>query len=201
MKTPPLLRCTALFVASSLLCNFTFADDKAAANAGMAEMMKKAAMIGAPGEAHKVLDALVGNWTAKIEFWMSPDAPPAVSNGTAESTWILGGRFVQEKFKGEVMGKPYEGLGITGYDNIKKQYLSVWLDDMHTSIYTSKGEAGEGGKVITFTGRADCPVTDEKDIPMKQVIRIVDADTHIFEMYDSRRGDAKAMQITYTRKK
>lgn len=162
-------------------------------------MMKKAAELGTPGEAHKVLGELVGSWSAEVKVWMAPDAPPAVSNGNSEVAWILGKRFVEEKFSGEAMGKPFEGMGITGYNNLKKQYVHVWLDDMHTSIFTSTGETSDGGKTITFSGRVDCPVTGDKDVPMKQVLRFIDADTHILEMYDSRREGAKTMQITYKR--
>jgi hypothetical protein len=66
-------------------------------------------------------------------------------------------------------------------------------------MFTSQGAAQ--GDAITFEGKMDCPMTGEKDITMKQVLRILGPDKHVFEMYDPRQGgDAKAMEITYTRK-
>jgi hypothetical protein len=55
--------------------------------------------------------------------------------------------------------------------------------------------------VITFAGKADCAITGEKDVEMKQVVRLIDKDKHVFEMHDTRRGEnSKVMEITYTRK-
>ena len=70
---------------------------------------------------------------------------------------------------------------------------------MHTSMFTSEGE-GENN-VITLEGKYDCPITDRKDLPMKQVLLIVSQDKHVFEMHDPTKGsDSKTMEITYTRK-
>ncbi len=32
------------------------------------------------------------------------------------------------------MGMPFEGMGIDGYDNLAKQYVSTWVDNMGTGI-------------------------------------------------------------------
>ena len=40
----------------------------------------------------------------------------------------------------------------------------------------------------------------EKGLIMKTVLRVLSPDKHVFEMYDSSKGDnAKTMEITYTR--
>ena len=166
----------------------------------MEEMMKKAEVAGTPGAAHKALEPLVGNWNAEVQCRMSPDAPPSVTKATAKSSWVMNGRFVQEDFTGEFMGKPFHGMSLTGYDNTKQKYTSVWLDDVHTSIFKSEGHA-DGGKVITLEGKMDCPMTGQKDMTMKQVIRILSHDKHVFEMHDPSKGaSSKNMEITYTRK-
>ena len=155
---------------------------------------KKAEAAGTPGAAHKALEPLVGNWTAEVKSWMTPGAPPTVSQATAKSTWVMNGRFVQQEFTGDFMGKPFRGVGLTGYDNTKKKYSNVWIDDMHTSMFTSEGE-GENN-VITLEGNYDCPITDRKDLPMKQVLLIVSQDKHVFEMHDPTKGsDSKTMEL------
>jgi hypothetical protein len=201
MKTQLASTFTAAALAG-FVSTFAFAAEKpAAAKVDPAEVMKKIEAAGAPGAQHKALEPLVGEWTAEVKCWMNPDAAPTASKGTSKAEWALNGRFLREEFSGEMMGKPFRGIGLTGFDNLKQKYVTVWLDDISTAIMTSEGTADASGKVITFTGKMDCPVTGDKDIPVKQVLRIVSRDTHTFEMHDTRLGEkSKTMEITYTRK-
>ena len=186
------------FVIGALVASFALASDKKA-DAKMEEMMKKVQAAGTPGAAHKGLDPLVGEWDAEVKMWMDAAAPPNVSKATAKSTWVMGGRFVQQEFNGEFMGKPFRGMSFTGHDNTRQKYNSFWIDDVSTGMFTSEGKAGEGGKVITFEGTYSCPETGETHRLGKQVVRIVSRDKHVYEMHDPVKG-TKTMEITYTRK-
>src|SRR6187401_2277448 len=84
------------------------------------EMLKKMEAAGTPGPAHKALEALVGNWKAEVKCWQEPGSSPNVSQGTAKTSWILNGRFLEEEFQGEMMGKPFTGVSLMGYDNLKQ---------------------------------------------------------------------------------
>ena len=76
--------CTAVIVAGTLIASFALAEDASQkTDPGMEEMMKKAEAAGTPGAAHKALEPLVGNWTAEVKSWMTPGAPPTVSQATA----------------------------------------------------------------------------------------------------------------------
>jgi hypothetical protein len=194
---------SAAILATAFIAGVALAKDKdkAALDPKMEEMMKKAEIAGTPGAGHKVLEALVGSWTAEVKCWMSPDGPPAINKATAKSSWVMDGRFIQEDFKGEFMGKPFKGVSLMGYDNTKQKFNSVWFDDMHTSMLYSEGNFDGANKVITLEGKMDCPITGQKDMVVKQVIRILNKDQHVFEMYDSSQGpNTKTMEITYTRK-
>ena len=160
------------------------------------EMMKKMEAAGTPGPAHKALEALVGNWKAEVKCWHEPGGQPQISHGTAKANWTLNGRFLEEKFEGEMMGKPFRGLSLMGYDNTKQTFNTVWVSDMQTSMFVSEGRGENGNKVITLEGKANCPATGRKDVPMKTVFRVISPDKHVFEMYD---GNTKTMEITYTR--
>jgi hypothetical protein len=187
-------------VVATLLAGLALANDKKS-DPKMEEMMKKIEATGTPGPAHKALDPLVGDWNAEVKMFMDPSAPPSVTKATAKSTWILGGRFVQEEFKGEFMGKPFRGLSITGYDNMKKEYNNVWVDDMGTGMFISDGKAEDGAKVLTLEGTHACPETGELNKAAKQVVRVISRDKHVFEMHDPSKGaNSKTMEITYTRK-
>lgn len=160
------------------------------------EMQKKMEAAGTPGPAHKALDALAGNWKAEVKCWCEPGGTPKVSQGTAKGTWVLNGRFLEEEFHGEMMGKPFTGRTVMGYDNTKQTFNTVWLSDTQTSMFTSEGKGDTGNKVITLEGKGNCPATGRKDIPMKTVYRLLSPEKHVFEMFHD--GE-KSMEVTYTR--
>ena len=117
---------------------------------------------------------------------------------------ILGGRFVvqhtrgQFEMEGEVMS--FEGMGIFGYDNLKKKHIFVWLDNMGTMIMTAEGTADPTGKIITYFSEMPNPMTGET-MPIKSVSTIVDDDKQIFEMYAQVGGTewSRNMEIISTR--
>ena len=155
-----------------------------------------------PGPAHKVLESKVGKWTAKVKIWMEPGKNPETSDGTCESKWILGGRFVEDNFTGIFMGKPFQGRGLTGYDNIKKKYVSSWIDDAATSILYSEGSYDAASKTFTYSGDTpDCMAG--KYVKSRTVDKMVDADHWTMQMY-SPGPDGKeymSMEIAYSRAK
>jgi Protein of unknown function (DUF1579) len=163
----------------------------------MTEVYKK---LGTPGGPHKLLSRMAGTWNAKMKSWMEPDKPPMESTGTSESKMILGARYLQMDFTGELMGSPFSGIGLTGHDNHTKKYVSTWADSMGTAIHFFEGTGSADGKIITQESHHDDPVKG----PMKwrSVTRIVDDNTHVFEMYgtDKSGKEEKMMEITYTRK-
>jgi hypothetical protein len=193
----------ALVATGALIAGFALAENKTApaVDPQMAEMMKKAEIASTPGAAHKSLDSFVGAWTAEVKTWMAPGEAPMVTKGSAKSTWVMGGRYVQEEFSGEFMGKPFRGMSLTGYDNVRQKYCSVWVDDMSTSMVTSEGDADAAGKVFTFGGEYACAMTGEKNKKSTLIYRILNKDKHVFEMHDPALGsNSKVMEITYTRK-
>jgi hypothetical protein len=175
-------------------------DQSGRSGADKEEMMKRAEAAGRPGPGHKALEHFVGNWKAEVKCWMEPDGPPQVSQATAKGSWTLNGRFLQEDFQGEMMGKPFNGRSLTGYDNVKQTFNSVWVSDMQTSMFITEGKGENGNKVITLEGTSSCAATGRTDVPMKVVRRVLSPDKNTFEMFDSSRGEnAKTMEITYTR--
>ena len=170
-------------------------------DADQAEMMKKVEAAGKPGPGHQALNALVGDWKAEVKCWMEPGGSPEMSQATASAKWTLNGRFMEEEFHGEMMGKPFTGRSLMGYDNVKQTFNSVWVSDMQTSMFTSEGKSENGNKVITLEGRSSCAATGRTDVPVKTVFHVISPEKHVFEMYDGSKGEnVKTMEITYTRK-
>jgi hypothetical protein len=168
----------------------------------MEEMLKNWQAAAEPGEGHKKLEPLVGEWVVESRFWFAgPDGPPTETKGTSKCQWILEGRFVQEDFTGELMGKPFHGMGTTGYDNFKKKYVGTWMDNMGTAVMYSEGTADAEGKTFTFFSKMDDVMTGQKDKEMKHVLKILSPDKHLFEMHDVSLGTkGKIAEIRYTRK-
>jgi hypothetical protein len=165
-----------------------------------AEQMKRVEAAGTPGPEHHALDPLVGNWKAEVKCWMEPGGVPEVTEGNAKARWTFNGRFLEEEFHGQMMGKPFTGRTLLGFDNVKETFNSVWVSDTQTSIFTSEGKGDSANKVITLEGKASCPATGRRDIPTKTVLRVVSQDKHVLEMFDeSNGGNSKTMEITYTR--
>ena len=166
------------------------------------EKMAKAMALMMPGENHRKLDSLVGTFKAKATMWMNEGGPASTSEGTSETKWILDGRFVQQTYKGELMGKPFEGMAIIGYDTVAKEYNSIWLDSVATGIMKSTAQYDDTAKTLTEEGTFSCPLTGKKDNAYKSVTTITDSDHYTYEMWhdDVVTGkNYKAMEIAYER--
>jgi hypothetical protein len=202
--------CGAVAIALGLLTSPLHAVDEKATDAkakageapDMAEMMKKMEEMAAPGPEHQTLASLSGEWETEARCYMAgPDAPPTISKGTCKGRMILGGRFLQEEFDGDMMGKKFHGMGLTGYDKLNKKFINTWIDDMGTGVLVSQGTCDASGKVLTLSGKMDDPMTGQKDKEVRLVTRILSPDKHTFEMHDVALGEkSKVMEITYVRK-
>ncbi len=163
----------------------------------MMEMYQKLAT---PGEPHKLFATLAGSWTTTTKEWMEPGKPPTESTGTAEMKMLLDGRFLQQEFTSEMMGKPYSGVGISAYDNLRKRYVTEWIDTMGTGIFMMEGTASADGKTITLRGQHDEPGGGH--MTHRAVWKIVDSNTQTFDMYGTHKHgkEMKMLEIAYTRK-
>jgi len=174
---------------------------KSASSPDHEAMMEKYKEYSTPNENHKVLDTLVGDWDYALKWWVAPGAEPEVSTGTSTIKWIMGGRFIKHKAEGTSMGQPFEGMGITRYDNEKKQDQTVWIDNMGTGIVKGGGNYDPTRKTISEEGTFSCP--EEGDKLYRGVTTIKDNENFTYELYMNAPDgkEFRAMEITYTRKK
>jgi hypothetical protein len=164
----------------------------------MMEMMMKASM---PGPMHDLMKPMAGNWKTTAKSWMKPGTEPQVSEGTCESSWILGNRYLQSTYKGDMAGMPFEGWGLMGYDNQKQEFVSMWADNMGTGIAMSDGKADPSGKVFTMMTMMNDPETG-KQVPYKMVTKVMDENQYTMSMMNMKDGkEHMEMEITYTRMK
>jgi hypothetical protein len=165
---------------------------KAAASASAAPKRKPAAMSEAakmaqwqkamtPAAGHARLMPLVGSWKATVTFTMAPGAPAQVSSGSSVHRLVLGGRFVEQTYKGTSMGMPFEGVGFTGYDNVQECYVGSWMDSFGTGIMHSKGAGRPTDDRIDFVAEAIEPSGDKK--VFDTILRIRNHGQHSYEMW------------------
>lgn len=161
------------------------------------EMYQKLAT---PGEPHKLFATLAGSWTTTTKEWMEPGKPPTESTGTAEMKMVLDGRFLQQEFTSQMMGQPFSGIGIDGYDNLRKRYVTTWIDTWGTGIFQMEGTASADGKTITLKGQHDEPGGGH--MTHRAVWKILDGNTQTFDMYGTHKHgkEMKMLEIAYTRK-
>lgn len=166
------------------------------------EMMKKYMDYATPGEGHKVLETLAGTWNYKSKMWETPKSKPQESTGQSTMKMIMGGRYLQQEFKGEAMGQPFEGMGFVGYNNLEKKYETTWLDNMATGTMHGTGTFDSKTKTLNESGQFTCPLSSDKKRAFHSEWKIKDKNTLVFTMSapDLETGkDFKNMEITYKR--
>jgi hypothetical protein len=173
------------------------------------EMMKQMIELSKLNENHKLLSSLDGNWNFNIKMWWNPDpdAKPQESKGTATRKSIMGGRYVVMDVTGRMQmpgedGKmkdmQFKGMGLEGYDNVKKKFVSSWVDNIGTGIQFSEGTYDPATTTLTYTSEME-PMPGMKTTA-REVIKIADKDHMNLEWYENQGSqEKKTMEISYTR--
>gem|GEM_PF-357321 len=138
--------------------------------------------LGAVGENHAYFKQFVGEWKATATMWMTPGAPPAKSENRARAELILGGRFLKMTYSGTMMGQPFEGFQIMGYDNLQKKYIILWMDNTSTAVYQTAGVRDASGKTMTEEGLWPDPMSGGK-VKVRNVTKWLGPDEFVYESY------------------
>ena len=163
-------------------------------------MMQKWQEYMTPGEPHARMARLVGTWDTTTRMWMAPDAPPEESPGTARFETIMDGRYLREHLESRVMGRPYKGLNLTGFDNLTQKYQAFYVDNMGTGMTLSEGTCD--GPVCTYHGETPDPLAG-KAKQVRMVTREIGDDELSFEIYEAGPDgkEFRSLEILYTRRK
>lgn len=166
------------------------------------EMMKAWMEFSTPNDMHKWMEEMNGTWEGTVLTWMDPAAPPAKEKATNVQTSILGGRYVVGNFSSSMMGMPFEGMSIMGFDNGRKVFVSSWVDNMGTGLIKMEGNFDQETKVLRLKGKQTDPLT-HKETDLREEMKILDGDTYVMTMYGTGLDgkEMKFMEGTFTRKK
>jgi hypothetical protein len=144
---------------------------------------------------------MAGDWDMVVTQYEDGEVSET-SKGTATFTPMMGGRCVRGTYKGTMMGQPFEGMSLDGYDNVTGKFWSTWIDNMGTSLSVSHGERSEDGTTLEHWGSMPDPMGGE-DWSMHSIITY-GKDTCSMQMFISMpdSGDETlSMTVEYTRKK
>jgi hypothetical protein len=153
-----------------------------------------------PGKEHELLKKMAGSWTYAMKHRHDANSPWEEMSGTIERKLLMGGRFLQEEVKGPAFmpdSPPFEGMGLSGYDNVQKKYWGTWMDNWGTGIMQMVGTADATGKVITFSAEYWDPITG-KPKKQKHVSTIKDDKTHQLQMYDTDKDGKEFLMFDMT---
>jgi len=170
------------------------------------EMMAAYLELAKPGEEHKLLESLVGNWNLEGKMWMQPGTEPMTFKGESVNKMILGGRFLLLESKGGEGEMYTETFNLAGFDRRHKKYTTIGLDTWGTYYVTAAGSYDEKTKILKMYGEDVDPVmgfTQKYDFifhfesPDKVVYEVVFYD---FPTVVGVQKEFKMMEIVYTRK-
>jgi len=155
---------------------------------------------GAPGEPHRMLASQAGSYEVKAKSWHEPGTPPVEETGSATRSMQLDGRVLVEDYEGTMMGMPFTGQSMTGFDNVIGKYWSTWMDSMSTGMMMSEGTC-DAKMACTFTGSWNDPITQGPKT-VRMTTRWTSPTTEVFEMHgpgpDGK--EMKMMELTYIKK-
>src|SRR5258707_5978570 len=145
--------------------------------------------------------------TIKGEITPAPKPSPQESKGTATRKSTMGGHYFTMDVTGKLQmpgedGKmkdmQFKGMGVEGYDNVKKKFVSSWIDNMGTGIQFSEGTYDPATKTFTFTSVME--MMPGMRTPVREVLKMTDKDHMMMEWYETPGGQEKTtMEIAYTR--
>lgn len=147
------------------------------------ELMQLMMELGTPGEPHKELAKSAGKWDVKMSMKMDPAGPWEVSEGSSNIKMIMGGRYMAEQTKFEMMGMESNGMLLQGFDNLTKTYQSVWIDTWGTRMMIAEGKK-ISDNVVEFHGTMKDFASPEGRPYMFHVTTKSD-DEVLMEMYDT----------------
>lgn len=154
-----------------------------------------------PGPEHEILKKDAGVWDATVEEFTEPGTPPKKSKGVETNRLACGGLWLISEFKGEMMGGPFEGHGVTGYDPAKKKYSGIWVDGMSAALGLVEGTYDEAKKTMTSIYESHDPAGNPMKMKMVTVWKGEDSRAWTASMMGEDGKDMTMLTISYKRRK
>lgn len=147
-----------------------------------------AAAASRPGESHRALESLAGDYDLVSTFWSAPGAEPEISRLPASRRVILGGRALRLDVGPDAGG--FVGTGLMGHDNQTGRTWYVWTDTSTTGLSLLDGTVDARG-AGTLEGETPTPFGRS---PLRVEIRH-EGDVEIHDYYLPHPGGEAAFRM------
>lgn len=179
-----------------LACIATIAAFAAGALFGVAVSQDTPGGMGMPvSKEHQFLKKGAGDWKVTMKDPMSGETMP----GGVEKNRMIGEYWLETAFQMDMMGMPFEGKGLIGYDPKGGTYTMYWVDSMsiYPTVMTGKMDekTGEGA----FTGESRDPMGNVNKV--RSTEKWEGDDKRVFTMYAMMQDGSEmaVMELTYER--
>ena len=155
-----------------------------------------------PSSIHALFKQYEGSFKMDITMSMGEGKEPSIITVNSEHVMLLGGRFLELKQHGNMMGMGYQSIITFGFNNTDKKFALTTITNMGTGTLSLFGDWNDKSKSATLFGSLTNPVS-KNTITVKQVVTFVDNDTILIESYD-KEGDVpekKTVQYKLSRNK
>jgi len=141
----------------------------------------------------KMLTAYAGKWSDYHTYWQDENVSGYKDTLSIENEMTIGGRYLRTKETGILEGKPFEGIGMLAYDNLRKVFISTWQDNVMMGILYFEGNYDSTTKTITLKGQYIN--LSKGKVELKQTFRIIDDNHYENNWYGTQPGK-KEMKFT-----
>jgi hypothetical protein len=154
-----------------------------------------------PGPEQAVFKMDEGTWDAVVEIAAQPGMAAQKSKGVEVSTIGCGGLCLITDFKGNMMGTPFHGHGVSVWDAAKKKYVGSWTDSMSPGLAIAESTYDPAKKMMT--GTMEGPDMSGRVTKSQSTVEYSTPTTRVMRMYapgpDGK--DIEVMKISYTKRK
>ncbi|MGE3878323.1 MAG: DUF1579 family protein [Planctomycetota bacterium] len=137
----------------------------------------------------------LGDWKAKARHDI-PGMPPQESECAESVRWVCGGHWTWSDFSGEMMGMPFTGHALSGFDATTGKLVSYWIDSWTPTFTVTSGEFDAKSKTLRFTGSTHGP--DGSEVPVLQTLVHSSEKQRRLTMQFGEGDEASKMTIDYT---
>ena len=152
-----------------------------------------------PSPEHELLSRNVGEWIVECAYHTIPGEEPLKVQGTEKSE-MMGPFWVVGRFEADMLGSPIIGQAVTGFDPVKKVFVSTWKDSYTPFHYTFEGTLSEDGNILTVTGENYDPMRQANSTYQTVTEYLSDSERILSLSVVSDDGETPILRYHYRRK-
>jgi hypothetical protein len=112
---------------------------------------------------------------------------------------VMGGRYLEKNVISA--DGSFEARITYGFDNFRKEFTVVWIDNMCTGMITSTGQIDPQSKILNEQGNMSCPFTGQPHRWFRANTFFADPDHYTYEMFkkDDEGEEFRVLLIEFSR--